>query len=177
MADILPCVLPGCQNHPSVRRFPSRREPGSSVPGVAMARISATVLLVAALAGCAGTGGPAPSPSGSVVSPADSASAVGHPRLDLDDDGAAVPLRVGREASITLVDRRYEWGEPRVAGDAVSVSEFVHDAPAPGRMWSVVAKRPGTAKVTIAGSPTCRSATPPCAAPDRLWTVRFDVTP
>lgn len=145
------------------------------------------MLLVVALTGCADPGSPAtspaPTPTGSVVSPTgvvsptDSASAGGHPRLDLDDDGAAVRLRVGREASITLVDRRYEWGEPRVAGDAVSVSEFAHDAPAPGRMWSVVAKRAGTAKVTIAGSPTCRSATPPCAAPDRLWTVRFDVTP
>lgn len=96
------------------------------------------------------------------------------PRLGLSDDGTTVNLEVGGNASIALAGG-LAWGEPAVTGPAVTLSEDISDAETSGRSWTVVAREPGEASVTVTGSPACRSETPPCEAPDRSWSVRFVV--
>jgi len=114
-------------------------------------------------------------PSTTTSTPASTSTSTGTPRLDLDDNGSTVDLPVGGNATITLVDRTLRWSDPTVDGTAVTITEQVSDAPSAGRTWRVVAQEPGEARITVPGSPTCRSATPPCTAPDRLWSVRFRV--
>jgi hypothetical protein len=114
-------------------------------------------------------------PSTSPPSTSSSTPVPGITRLDIDDSGRSVTLEVGKTASITLAGPALNWSGPKVEGDAVRVSEDISDAATGVRTWTVTAVRTGTAVVTVAGSPTCRTATPPCASPDQLWTARFSV--
>lgn len=128
------------------------------------------VLLLLATSGCGdepGDSTPRP-PGGATVSQTPDGPV---PRLDLEDHGRTVTLAVGGTAIVTLVDPDIMWADPQVDGDAASISEDVSDSPA-ARSWTITANADGEATITMTGSPTCRSATPPCAAPDQLWAVR-----
>ena len=128
-------------------------------------------LLLAALAGCAGTA----SDPAQEVSPTSSATASpGGKILRLGDDGAEVALQVG-ETAVVFLPASYTWEEPVVDGDAVTISQDISDEGSPSRSWTVTAQRAGTANVTLTGSPTCRSETPSCAAPDVVWSAAFAV--
>ena len=94
--------------------------------------------------------------------------------LRLGDDGAEVALQVGGTA-VVFLPASYTWEEPVVDGDAVTISQDISDEGGPTRSWTVTAQREGTASVTLTGSPTCRSETPSCAAPDVVWSATFDV--
>lgn len=139
----------------------------------------ALVVLAASPAGCAeARDGADPQPSSATPSPTTTRATepgTGVPKLRLEDDGAHVELHLGGTAVILLPAESWRWTDPVVAGPAVTVSEDVSDAAATSRSWTVTARKPGRATVTLAGSPACRSATPPCAAPDRRWRVRITV--
>jgi len=129
--------------------------------------VSAIVLL-AALVGCADTASdPAPETSTSSTTSAGNI-------LRMGDDGAEVALQVGGTA-VVFLPASYTWEEPVVDGDAVTISQDISDEGGPTRSWTVTAQREGTASVTLTGSPTCRSETPSCAAPDVAWSATFDV--
>lgn len=137
-------------------------------------RLGPAVLLLALLPACAdldgdptGAGTPSASPSlSATVSPVDI--------LRMGDNGADVSLAVGGTA-IVFLPASYTWEEPVVDGDAVTISQDVSDEGSGSRSWTVTAQRAGSATVTLTGSPTCRSETPSCAAPDESWTAQFTV--
>lgn len=132
---------------------------------------------VLALAAC-GNGATSTSRTGSssaMPTPASTSTRAGLPRLGVADNGRSVDLAVGKTATITLVGSSLRWGDPQVDGTAVTISEIISESAAPGRSWSVTARRAGTATVTVVGSPTCRSATPQCMAPDLHWSATFIV--
>ena len=109
------------------------------------------------------------------MSPTSSATASpGGKILRLGDDGAEVALQVGGTA-VVFLPASYTWEEPVVDGDAVTISQDISDEGSPSRSWTVTAQRAGTASVTLTGSPTCRSETPSCAAPDVVWSAAFAV--
>ncbi len=92
------------------------------------------------------------------------------------DSGRTIHLPSGGMATIMLGQGIMAWSEPVVTGTAVTVIEQVSDAATEARTWDVTAVEAGTAQVQLTGSPICRGATPPCAAPDGVWAVDFSVT-
>lgn len=92
------------------------------------------------------------------------------------DSGRTISLRVGQTATIMLGAADMDWSEAELTGEGVSVTAQVSDAATPARAWDVVAVAVGTAQVRVAGSPTCLATSPPCAAPDQLWSASFSVT-
>lgn len=136
------------------------------------------VVLAMALSGCsdnaaepAETEDPAKAPSATATSSQDA----GIPRLRTADNGTTVSLALGATANISLGGQSIDWGPPRVDGTAVTISEDVSDAASGVRSWTVTARERGRGQIVLVGSPTCRSTTPPCAAPDQLWSVTFTV--
>lgn len=120
------------------------------------------------------TATPTPSnPTPSNPTPSNPASA--RPlRLSLADDGRTITMGIGDEAFLTL-GGGFDWSDPQLAGTTVSISEQVSDEATSSRTWEVVAHTRGRTDMTVAGSPTCRSTTPPCLAPDRAFTLSFEV--
>ena len=162
--------------------------PGSHRPTASLFAVAVSAVLVA---GCPReAGGPEPGstlpPSPAVTStqgppptasesPSPGRGAV--PRLRLYDNGAAVTLPSGGTAVVLLPTAGWTWSDPEVDGESVSVSEDVSDAPTTSRSWTITARSPGTTTVGLTGTPTCLTASPPCAAPDLRWTVTLTVQP
>jgi len=134
-------------------------------------RTSALVAAVLLLAvhGCTGAESPTDDPSGTPTSTPTSVDI-----LRIGDDGASVDLEVGGTATVFL-PVSLVWEEPVVDGTAVTVSADVSDEGSTSRSWTVTGQQAGTATLTLTGSPTCRSETPSCAAPDVVWSASFDV--
>ena len=156
--------------------------------------LGSTVLLVCLLlAGCGDDPGPSstqvddPATAPSASSPTSTPNATtptattpntgnAIPVLRMADAGTELELAVGGTASIALPRTEYDWSDPTVEGDAVTVSEDISDEGSTSRSWTVTAVTPGTARVAVAGSPPCRASTPPCGAPDIQWSVRITVS-
>ncbi len=140
----------------------------------AWSALVAGLLLLAPMAAC---GGPESGPTVQPTPTATQSAAGSIPALRLGDDGAQVELAVGGTASVML-PATYDWAEPMVDSDAVTVSEDVSDEDSGSRSWTVTARQEGAATVTLTGSPTCRgggSETPSCEAEDVTWTATFTV--
>ena len=129
--------------------------------------MAAVVLL--ALHGCGAEQEPADGPSATPTATPTSVDV-----LRIGDDGASVDLEVGGTATVFL-PVSLVWEEPVVDGTAVTVSADVSDEGSTSRSWTVTGRQAGTATLTLTGSPTCRSETPSCAAPDVLWSAAFTV--
>ena len=134
----------------------------------------ALLLLLAALEACAGTSSDPTDPESQSPSPSPSATVSPVDILRMGDDGANVALQVGGTA-IVFLPASYTWEEPVVDGDAVTISADVSDEGSPSRSWTVTAQRAGSSRITLTGSPACRSETPSCAQPDVSWTAHFTV--
>lgn len=132
----------------------------------------ASLFVVVAAPACAGVDSRPLEPSTTTPSPTAGGTI---PVLRLGDDGVETALEVGGTASVML-PASYEWTDPVLVGDAVTISQDISDVGSGSRSWTVTARRPGTATVTLTGSPTCRSETPSCAAPDLAWKAGFAVS-
>lgn len=134
----------------------------------------AALMLLGCLSACADRSPAEPAGSPHTASTTTSAD-TGIARLRLGDDGSRLTLDVAETAVIMLPGDLFDWTEPEVGGTAVTLSEDVSDAATQTRSWTVTAHTAGVATISTTGSPTCRSATPPCAAPDLAWEVRVTV--
>jgi len=70
------------------------------------------------------------------------------------DSGGSFTLDLGSETRLRL-SGTYEWSEPTVRGKAVELTrvDYLQD---PGfSEWTVVAARPGTARIATDGTPVC----------------------
>jgi hypothetical protein len=137
-------------------------------------RLAAVLLILGALQACGDTEPDPVEQASQTPSPSPSSTPTPIDILRIGDNGAEVALQVGGTATVFL-PASYTWEEPVVDGDAVTISEDISDEGSPSRSWTVTAQRPGTASVTLTGSPACRSETPSCAAPDMSWTATFTV--
>lgn len=150
--------------------------------------VSVTVATALLVAGCGDESGPssrqvedpatAPSSSSPTDTPDTPATTVGSaiPKLQLADSGTELALTVGDTAQVFLPQSTYDWNDPVVDGRAVTISEDVSDEGSSSRSWTITAVAAGDAAVSVVGSPPCRATTPPCAAPDTLWSVRITVS-
>lgn len=87
------------------------------------------------------------------------------------DDGATVTLAPGEEVPLRL-DNSWEWEEPRIEGDAVTLAQVDYFQDPGYREWNVVAMGPGEAVLTAAGEPACGDA---AACPPVELTLTFVV--
>ena len=135
----------------------------------AAVRMALGLVLVTLVTACsAGTttppGGTAvPSPAPTVATSRD---------VTLDDDGKVINLHVG-DTFLLRLGEEFTWEV--VVDDQAIISRVPNILVVRGAQGVYAAHKAGTTVMRATGDPACRMATPPCAAPSRLFQVTLVV--
>lgn len=88
--------------------------------------------------------------------------------ITLDDNGKTITLQVN-ETFLLKLGEEYDWNI--TIDDQTVLSRKVNVLVIRGAQGIYEAHKPGHATLTAVGDPPCRRATPPCAAPSRLFNL------
>lgn len=94
--------------------------------------------------------------------------------VTLADDGSVIHLRAGDRFLLNLGMDTYGW-RVTVSDESV-ISRVVNITVIRGALGVYEAHAAGSATLTATGDPLCRSATPPCGAPSRVFRVEIVVS-
>ncbi len=94
--------------------------------------------------------------------------------VTLDDDGATVTMHVGERFVLSLGDDIYDWNV-EVTNDSV-VGRVVNITVVRGAQGVYEARAAGEITLTATGDPQCRSATPACELPSRVFHIQVVVS-
>ncbi|HYM15315.1 MAG TPA: hypothetical protein VEZ14_07125 [Dehalococcoidia bacterium] len=160
--------------------------PGGETPAPSTSAIVVTATAAAGSTGAAGTAVPATAVA-TVVVPAATVGTGGLPgatatartvtspqSVTLADDGSVIRLRVGDHLLLDLGMDTYTWHV--TVSDQSVVSRVVNIAVVRGAQGVYEAHAAGRATLTAVGDPLCRSATPACGAPSRVFQVEIIVS-
>ncbi len=92
--------------------------------------------------------------------------------VTLADDGKTFTIKVG-ERFLLMLGEDYQWSP--ISSDLSVLSRVPNIAVIRGAQGIYEAHKPGQAELTATGDLPCRSATPPCMAPSRLFKVTIVV--
>jgi predicted secreted protein len=92
--------------------------------------------------------------------------------ITLDDNGKTITLQVN-ESFLLKLEEEYDWNI--TIDDQTVLSRKVNVLVIRGAQGIYEAHKPGRATLTAVGDPPCRRATPPCAAPSRLFSLNVIV--
>jgi predicted secreted protein len=92
--------------------------------------------------------------------------------ITLDDNGKNITLQVN-ETFLLKLGEEYDWNI--TIDDQAVLSRKVNVLVVRGAQGVYEAHKPGHATLTAVGDPPCRRATPPCAAPSRLFSLNVVV--
>jgi hypothetical protein len=90
--------------------------------------------------------------------------------VTLAEDGQTIVLPVGTSFLLAL-DTSFDW-QMRIADQTV-IRPYPNAVMPPGSQGVFTASRQGQTTLDATGTPVCASATPPCAAPARQFTVQI----
>jgi hypothetical protein len=97
------------------------------------------------------------------------------PALTREDDGRTYTAHVGEVINVHLTaDSGTRWSAPTSDSAAVLAGSGT-TAPDGAGNGSFTARSPGTARITATQDPQCRSASPPCGMPSRMYSVTISV--